>query len=700
MTRTALCARYPGVFLLALLACTLPLGCTPLPADGDGGQSRPADADGDRISDRDEGREGQVDSDGDGTPDYLDLDSDDDGIADLNEASDDDTRSPPPDSDGDGRVDYRDPDADGNGLADATDGTEDLDHDQQLDFADLDDDGDAIADTVEMGADAAHPRDSDGDGRPDHHDLDSDGDTISDRDEGQGDGDRDGLPTFRDLDSDGDCRPDAAEAGDADLATAPRNSDADPAPDYLDLDADADGLLDRREDLDCDGVFDAGDASDASDADTDDDGVSDLVELAASTSASDPSSNPQASGDFVFLVPYQAPPSPAADTLAFITRISQADVVFSTDTTGSMGGEIANLEASLASIIAILAMDLDDIGLGVVDFRDFSEWSFVLRHRVMTAVTAAGIASLQSAVNAMRAGGGGDAPEANWDALYEIAAGPPPAGGSPLPGERVGSLGGAGFRPGSLPIVVMISDAPGHDSCIDAGYDAGGHSCQQALDQLIARGGRMIGVVSTDEAAFDAAADARHGAIASGAVVEPAAWGAAGTRPAGCAASQCCTGVDGAGEALIGGGCPLVFRIDGDGRGLGTAIVRAIQVLTRFVAIDVGARALDAPGDAVDAVGAFVQAIRADPTAGSPCTPGLTAVDDDGDGVADRFLGLRPGTAVCFDVVPRANTTVPATDSPQLFRATIEVEGNGVTVLDTRDVFFLVPPVVPELPID
>jgi hypothetical protein len=35
---------------------------------------------------------------------------------------------------------------------------------------------------------------------------------------------------------------------------------------------------------------------------------------------------------------------------------------------------------------------------------------------------------------------------------------------------------------------------------------------------------------------------------------------------------------------------------------------------------------------------------------------------------------------------------VPATDSPQLFKATITVFGDGITQLDQRDVYFLVPP--------
>jgi hypothetical protein len=49
---------------------------------------------------------------------------------------------------------------------------------------------------------------------------------------------------------------------------------------------------------------------------------------------------------------------------------------------------------------------------------------------------------------------------------------------------------------------------------------------------------------------------------------------------------------------------------------------------------------------------------------------------------------------VCFDIYPERNMTVPATDEPQVFKAYVDVIGDGITVLDTRDVYFLVPPVI------
>ena len=67
------------------------------------------DADGDRISDVDEGAP-NTDTDADLTPDYLDLDSDDDGVLDIDEAGDFLLTTPPIDSDMDGIPDFQDTD--------------------------------------------------------------------------------------------------------------------------------------------------------------------------------------------------------------------------------------------------------------------------------------------------------------------------------------------------------------------------------------------------------------------------------------------------------------------------------------------------------------------------------------------------------------------------------------------------------------
>ena len=70
------------------------------------------------------------------------------------------------------------------------------------------------------------------------------------------------------------------------------------------------------------------------------------------------------------------------------------------------------------------------------------------------------------------------------------------------------------------------------------------------------------------------------------------------------------------------------------------------------------------------------------------------AGDTNGDGYRDTFQGVRPGTPVCFDIIVKQNDTVPPTAMPQMFRANLQVLGDGFTPLDTRDIFFLVPPLI------
>jgi len=676
-----------------------------------------ADADGDGISDEDEGRAEKIDTDGDGTPDYLDDDSDNDGIPDRFEI--DAACAPPVDSDGDGIPDFRDTDSDENGRPDGLDGADDLDGDGIPDFRDRDDDGDGILDTVELGDDPLNPVDTDGDGVPDFQDTDADGDTILDEDEGEGDADGDGIPNFRDLDSDGDCIPDAIEAGDGDPSTVPFDTDQDGAPDYLDIDSDDDGVPDGQEDAKCNGVLDPGEA-DTKKQDTDGDGVTDLVESVAGTDPSNPADNPQANGDFFFVMPYEKPATPDKDTLDFATKIVNADVFFVMDTTYSMSGAIANLRNSVKTIAAQLRADIPNIAFGVGGYRDFPTGSygdsgdqpFYLLHRVMTVNTDVGLTSVQEAVNKLTHAGGASVPESGWEALYQIATGagvtvgnanvPPfnPVTAQPMPppvGEKIGDIGGVGFRSGALPIVVQVTDAPSHNSDNDRKYNfAGAATRSQAIAELNAISAKVVAVVNNTG---DAKTDATHGVRGTGALVPPDAWGAPGAgRPANCAVGQCCTGTNGVGEAPDGSGlCPLTFTVASNGTGLGDSAVNAIKALTNYATIDIGAVAADDPSDSVDAIAAFVDRLEANSSAGAPCVSGLVVEDRSGSGVPDTFVKVMPGTQVCFDVIPKSNTTVKPTAEPQLFQAHVTVIGDNVTELDTRTIYFLVPPEIPDV---
>ena len=197
-----------------------------------------------------------VDTDGDGRPDFQDLDADNDGINDLIEAGQDPGVVDP---NGDGVVDGLDTDGDGipdladnnpGGFGGLTPPLPDTDGDNVADFRDLDSDNDGINDLVEGGLDPA-VADSNGDGVVDGPDTDQDG--IQDP--------ADMAPTVY---------------GDAGSGSAP-NNDNDPVPDYLDLDSDNDSLLDATEggngalDGNADGIIDG--------VDSDGDGIIDAVDL-------------------------------------------------------------------------------------------------------------------------------------------------------------------------------------------------------------------------------------------------------------------------------------------------------------------------------------------------------------------------------------------------------------------------------------
>ncbi len=256
-----------------------------------------------------------VDSDGDGIPNHLDLDSNGDGISDLVQAGG-------TDSDGDDMVDgFNDAngdglddgvaasplpqgDSDGDGMPDYKD-CDDRDNDGTLDTADLDNDNDGIPNGIE-GNGAV---DTDGDGVPDDLDLDSDNDGIYDLYEsgivapaaldlnsdgridsgvsvgGNGladavetavdsglinysvaDTDGDGVPDYRDLDSDNDTIPDVIESGGSDPDGDGRVGSGDPEVNDngvpsggagIPRDSDSDGIPDQRDrDSDGDGIDD------------------------------------------------------------------------------------------------------------------------------------------------------------------------------------------------------------------------------------------------------------------------------------------------------------------------------------------------------------------------------------------------------------------------------------------------------------
>ncbi len=226
---------------------------------------------------------GAQDLDGDAVANYLDTDSDNDGIPDAVEVGGADT-------DNNGLIDsFTDANADGisdnnvnasallitgvdvapvNGRADDWP-NKNLDRDLRPNAYDLDSDGDGIVDVIEAGlpdanlnglADgvlgangwsttvsglaALNLRNTDGMANPDYLDIDSDDDGIPDNIEGQSTASY-AFPTLTDADGDGLMLPyDNLPAAYSGSGIFVYDHDADAIPDYRDLDTDADGLAD------------------------------------------------------------------------------------------------------------------------------------------------------------------------------------------------------------------------------------------------------------------------------------------------------------------------------------------------------------------------------------------------------------------------------------------------------------------------
>jgi hypothetical protein len=145
--------------------------------------------------------------------------------------------------------------------------------------------------------------------------------------------------------------------------------------------------------------------------------------------------------------------------------------------------------------------------------------------------------------------------------------------------------------------------------------------------------------------------------------------------------------------AVKNGNAPLVF--DGADANAAVAIENGVRTLANGVPLDLSALLADDPSDAIDAVGALLDHQETLQLGTPECTDMLDAVDTNADTLPDSYVDVLPGTGVCWRLSAKSNDIIPATDTPRLLRASIQVVGDGVATLDTRDVYLLVP-AVPE----
>lgn len=410
-------------------------------------------------------------------------------------------------------------------------------------------------------------------------------------------------------------------------------------------------------DSDNDGIPDGDEATygtDPNNADTDGDGVNDGVEVLAGTDPTNASSTIPAT-DFYVVLPYNDPEVHRA--LNFTARLGRADIYFLVDTTGSMTGPLNNVRTSLATqIVPAINAAIADAVMGVGDFRDYYDSSpgadstmfggpgdyVYMNRQSMTADTAA----VQSALNALRIGGGNDGPESSTEALYLTAAGTCADGSG---------FGTACFRSNSHPIIVHVTDAPFHNGPGNSNPYLPAfhlHTFSDMTAALNAQNVKIVGAAVGMMLPFGLSSFASEDDLNATAMAT---------------------------MSRAADGSTTVYRAAG-GR-VSDSVVNGIADLVGASTQDVSARKLDDTTDTVDAT-MFITAIT--PTLSSRPVDHMDAT---------TFYGVPGGATVTFDVT-FVNTTTPATSRVQLYRAYIEVfDVASGTALDRRNVYIVIPAV-------
>ncbi|MEQ0557906.1 Calx-beta domain-containing protein [Amycolatopsis sp. NEAU-NG30] len=163
------------------------------------------------------------------------------------------------------------------------------------------------------------------------------------------------------------------------------------------------------------------------------------------------------------------------------------DLVLLADTTGSMGGAIANVRANAGAITGDVLAAQPTAQFGVAEYKDFTDAVPFKVNQDITGNTSA----VQAGINQWVASGGGDIPEADLNALYQLA------------------TGAVAFRPDGTRIIAWFGDAPSHDP-------SGGHTLAQTIDALKAAN---IRVVAVNVGALDSAGQASAITSATGGVL-------------------------------------------------------------------------------------------------------------------------------------------------------------------------------------
>ncbi|HEX3356625.1 MAG TPA: SdrD B-like domain-containing protein [Tepidisphaeraceae bacterium] len=377
---------------------------------------------------------------------------------------------------------------------------------------------------------------------------------------------------------------------------------------------------------------------------------------------------------------------------------NEVDVFLLFDDTGSFTSNSPIVRAAFPQIISSLqaALPGTDLAFGVGRFEEYANFAsefptgrpFILNQPIVDQDTPGFSASIQSALDRTAPGFGGDTPETDIEALYQTATGvgfdgnnngtttdsgaaglvntqlsPGDSGDVPAFGSftvdpsgnvlpAAGSLGGAGFRPGALPIILLATDTglayqPQGETSV-TGLNGltlpisafqqtsrpttpfnSGAGIQQTITALNALGALVIGLGTNAETNIDPRQDLEAIAKLTGAINKTTVTIPNGTT------------------TPIAPGDPLYFQIaSGFGASVANGVVDAIEGAATGVAVNIALKASDPTVH-----------ISNEPGVVDDIGPGQTATFDvefEGDGAPHRFdlQFVREGTNVVLGSIP------------------------------------------------